>query len=126
MKIIKLTPGQLKESTGEAFDYLDTDSVEKPFNGQTEISVNGTPAPYSDVDIEPRITDDEADSICRPGWYATFRGPNMGMANIREADSNADGVDDFHEKTTGAMDELSDGDTSDDTVYVPATFSSTR
>lgn len=122
MRIIKLTSGQLKESTGESFDYLRSDNEERPFNGQTDISVNGLPSAYDDIEVEPRTSDDEADSICRPGWYATFRGPNMGMANIRESDANTDGMDDFYEKTSGAMDNLSDNDKTDDTVYVPATI----
>lgn len=119
--VIILTEEQLKEATGISFEYLDGED-EKPFSGQSEISVSGNPGVYKDIEIKPKDSNAISRTVTRPGfqWFATLRGPTMGgMLNCGEEKGGNDRVDDFYDTSTGPLNTLTDGDKGDDMSYIP-------
>lgn len=94
LMIIRLTEKQLREVTGITDGPFDGGDAH-PFSGQSEISVSGNPGVYKDITIEPRISGDVEDEICRPGIYNLYRGPMpSSLVKEGEEDKNKDGVDD--------------------------------
>lgn len=86
-RIIKLTEAQLMEVEGMSFEYLNGDSEAKPFDAQTEISVNCPPgiADRLGIDVEPSDTDDIASKVPSQG-RSMWRARSMGRTIFHEQD----------------------------------------
>lgn len=100
-KIIKITESQLNELNDTSFSYWDENNDIKNYNGQLQISANGTKEPGETG--EPLKTDTFSKSIT-PQGYARYRG--YGLAYPRRIVSYNDPLDfDVEDKTEITEDE---------------------
>lgn len=114
-RTIRITERQLKEAYPDAYEYLDSDSDVKPFDGNTNISVAGKVS--DEEDGMPITTDDVATMVTNQNNPYSYRSSGYARPYIGEADANADGVDDFYNHDE--MDTLSNGEKKDDITRVP-------
>ncbi|MCD8207248.1 MAG: hypothetical protein LUD72_04845 [Bacteroidales bacterium] len=116
---IIVTEKQLRESEGDAFQYLGLGGNDKPYNGQSEISASG------DVDgtyAKPISTDKVAHQRTPQYWSRyRIRGDRRAYS-MREGvsidtDKDDDGVDDFYNHDE--LDVLGNQDENDNLTRVP-------
>lgn len=114
-RTIRITEQQLKEAYPDAYEYLDSNSDVKPFDGNTNISVAGKVS--NEEDGMPITTDDVATMVTSQNNPYGYRTSGYARPYIGEADAKADGVDDFYNHDE--LDTLSNGEKKDDITRVP-------
>lgn len=114
-RTIKVTREQLREAYPDAYEYLDSDSDVKPYDGTTDISVTGKLS--DEEDGMPVTTDDIANMVTNQNSPYGYRPSGYARPYISEDDNNGDGVDDFYNHSE--LDTISNGDKNDDITRVP-------
>lgn len=130
-KIIKITEGQLMESEGDVFSYIDSSDDDKPFDGQSMITAQGKLDGVK-KNGEPIMTDRVARQRSLQtrnypgGFFGGFGIPyvgGMGMGCMCEGiDVNKDNIDDFYSDVNSVgrdIDQMSDGDPTNNLEVIP-------
>lgn len=117
-RVIKVTEKQLRETEGDAFEYLDFDNDVPSSKGNSQVNVCGK---TDDNEYgKPATTDKIANDITTQGYLRYSRsGVNLMPLRIHETDMNNDGVDDFYNHDELAI--LTDDNENNNLIKIPQT-----
>lgn len=135
-RIIKVTETQLRETEGNAFNYLDASDNSKPFNGQSTITAQGKLS--GEENAEPIFTDRISKQRTPQAWarYRVYGNINMAphaVPNIYEGvkidnQNNGgienNGIKDFDERVSmmgqgNGLETMSDNDSNNNLCVIP-------
>ena len=113
-RIIKITEKQLKETEGDAFEYLDINN-DVPYGNNSEINATGkvNSTEYGIPTIGDKISDTMTNQMYNR-FFSNYSG--LRPFTISETDNNRDNIDDFYNHDE--LDILSNGDENDNLIKI--------